>query len=329
MTETNTTTNKSRQAIYLILILLLLITNAWLFYTVQKMKREKQDIEIAMTNEKEDLQEELNGVMEELDTFKEENIELDSTLQSIRIQIDEQTTEIENLLSKNRASRQELLQAREMLQTLRNTVSSYKVEMDQLKATNQYLNKENKNLQEDVVEKDETIKNKEDSISQLQIEQKMLNTKASILSEEKELLTSKVNRAAILQTSSVEIAGVKYKNSGKEVMVHNAKRVEKIKVCFDIMPNPVAQPGRKEIMLRIVAPSGETLFVESFGSGLLTNSEDGTSVKYTTKAAVDYNGKRNNYCMFWEQSASLTGGSYQAELYYDGYLIGSNSVVLK
>ena len=257
MAETNT---KSRQAIYLILILLLLITNAWLFYSVQKMKREKQDVEIAMTTEKETLQEELDGLMEELETFKEENIEMDSTLQSIRIQIDEQTTEIENLLSKNRASRQELTQARTMLETLRSSMNNYKTELDQMKLVNQQLNKQNLSLKDDVVAREETIKNQTDSISQLQLEQEMLNTKASILNEEKELLTSKVNRAAVLQTSSVEIAGVKYRSSGKEVMVHNAKRVEKMKVCFDVMSNPVAPPGQKEIMLRIVSPSGESLF---------------------------------------------------------------------
>ncbi|MGB1241521.1 MAG: hypothetical protein ACPG49_03305 [Chitinophagales bacterium] len=326
MAETNT---KSRQAIYLILILLLLITNCWLFYTVQKMKREKQDIEIAMTVEKESLQEELSGVMDELETFKEANIELDSTLQSIRIQIDEQTTEIENLLGKNRASRQELAQARTMLETLRSTVSGYKLELDQLKTANLQLNNQNRALQEDVVEREETIKTKSDSISQLQVEQEILYTKASILNEEKELLTSKVNRAAVLQASSIEIAGVKYKNSGKEVMVHNAKRVEKMKICFDIMSNPVAKSGEKEIMLRIVSPSGESLFVESFGSGILTNSDDGTPIKYTTKTNIDYNGKRNNYCMFWEQSAPLLSGNYHAELYNEGYLIGRNNLELK
>ncbi|MEZ4883696.1 MAG: hypothetical protein R3E32_03075 [Chitinophagales bacterium] len=293
------------------------------------MKQEKQDVEVSMTTEKEALQVELNDLMEELDTFKEENIELDSTLQSIRIQIDEQTTEIENLLSKNRASRQELLQAKTMLETLRNTVESYKGELDQLKLANEQLNNQNRSLRDDVVVKEETIKNQSDSISQLQVEQQMLSTKASILNEEKELLASKVNRAAVLQTSSIEITGVKYKGSGKEVMVNNAKRVEKLKVCFDVMPNPVAKPGEKEIMLRIVSPGGESLYVEAFGSGIIDNAEDGTPIKYTIKGAIDYNGKRNNYCMFWEQGTPLVSGSYSAELYHEGYLIGRNNVSFK
>lgn len=326
MTETTT---KSRQAIYLILIMLLLITNAWFFYTVQKLKKEKEVVETEMTVDKEELQSELDSLMEELDTFKEENIELDSTLQSIRIQIDEQTTEIENLLGKNRASRAELTQAKNMLETLRATVTNYKGELDQLKMANQRLNNENRTLQENVVAKDETIQSQSDSISQLQIEQEMLSTKTSILNEEKELLTSKVNRAKILQTSSLEITGVKYKGSGKEVMVNNAKRVEKLKVCFDVMPNPVAEPGEKEIMLRIVSPGGESLYMESFGSGVMTKADDGSQLKYTIKGAIDYNGKRDNYCMFWEQASPLVGGNYYAELYHEGYLIGRNSVAFK
>ncbi len=326
MTETTT---KSRQAIYLILILLLLITNAWFFYTVQKMKKEKQEVETEMTENKESLQSELNSLMEELDTFKEENIELDSTLQSIRIQIDEQTTEIESLLGKNRASRQELSRARTLLETLRATVTNYKGELDQLKMANERLNNENRSLQENVIAKDETIQSQTDSISQLQIEQELLSTKTNILSEEKELLASKVSRASVLQTSSIEITGVKYKGSGKEVMVNNAKRVEKLKVCFDIMPNPVAQPGEKEIMLRIVSPGGESLFMESFGSGILKSAEDGSPIKYTIKGAIDYTGKRDNYCMFWEQATPLVGGNYYAELYNEGYLIGRNNLSLK
>lgn len=323
------TTTKSRQAIYLILILLLLVTNAWLFYTVQKMKGEKQDIEVTMTSEKESLQVELNDLMDELNTFKEANIELDSSLQSIRIQIDEQTREIENLLGKNRSSRQELSQARTLLETLRTNLGNYKGELEQLKLANQRLNSENRSLQENVVAKDETIQNQSDSISQLQVEQAMLSTQRSILNEEKELLASKVNRASILQTSSLEITGVKYKGSGKEVLVNNAKRVEKLKVCFDVMPNPIAQPGDKEIILRILSPSGESIYNQAAGSGIADNMEDGSSMKYTLKGAIDYNGKRDNYCMFWEQNSPLSGGNYTAELYHEGYLIGRNSVNLK
>jgi hypothetical protein len=114
------------------------------------------------------------------------------------------------------------------------------------------------------------------------------------------------------------------------VETKSAKKVESIKVCFDIDENKVSEPGSKIFLLRIVSPEGVTLAVQSQGSGVFELADSGEKSQYTTKQEINYEQKKKNVCMYWEGAAGGFGkGTYTIEIYQDGYNTGTTTMELK
>jgi len=149
------------------------------------------------------------------------------------------------------------------------------------------------------------------------------------LSSTNEQLSKKVSVASLLKPSNIKASGIRTKSSGKEDETDNAKKAEKLKVCFDVPVNDVADAGEKTFYVRIISPEGVTLAVESSGSGVLKKADTGESIQYTTTTTIDYSQQPVNACAEWQQTAPYTKGTYTAEIYQDGYLTGSQKFDLK
>ncbi|MDX2000915.1 MAG: hypothetical protein SFW35_00655 [Chitinophagales bacterium] len=139
----------------------------------------------------------------------------------------------------------------------------------------------------------------------------------------------KIDIASLLRPQNVKISGVRYKGSGKELETTSAKKVEKLKFCFDVPENEVAEAGEKTLYVKLMNPKGETISVESLGSGSFDMANGSGTQKYTTKATFDYSQKQKNICVFWSQSAAYSEGIYKAEFYQNGTLVGKSQFELK
>lgn len=323
MTETtsvNSNEQKSNlQPILIVLLLLSLIGNAYLLYSNQQLKSSTTATIDNLEVEKADLQAEFDSMVAELDDYKEENLEMDSALVSMESEIEAQKQEIKNLLSKGNATRQELSQAKNLIESLRVISKDYKVKLDGLMAENAALTQENTGLKDEVVAKSDTIQ-------QLEGEKEQLTTKSTILAEQKDLLQKVVKRGSVMMVNDVSATGIKVRNNGKEVETNNEKQTDKIRVCFDVMPNPIADAGPKSILARIIGPGGTTL---ALSGNSFKNTESGEETQYTTKTVIAFDGNREKHCLFWEQNTPFSEGLYTTELYHDGYWIGQTSFELK
>jgi len=77
-------------------------------------------------------------------------------------------------------------------------------------------------------------------------------------------------------------------------------------------------------------PEGVTLAVQSQGSGIFDVAETGEQMQYTTKAEIDYKQAKQNVCAYWTGAAGgFAKGKYTAEVYQDGYKIGTKEFMLK
>lgn len=326
MTDTASIENNNHksnlQPILLILLLLSLLGNAYLIFSNKKLESSATQTIDNLEAEKADLQAEFEDMVGELDDYKEENLELDSALVQMESEIETQKQEIKNLLGKGNATRQELLQAKNLIESLRTISKDYKVKLDRLVAENTALTEENTGLKDEVAQKEENI-------ADLEGEKEELTAKSTILAEQKDLLQRVVKRGSIMMVNDVSAAGIKVRKNGKEVETRNEKQTDKIRVCFDVMPNPIADQGAKDIMTRIVGPSGTTLAIQSMGSGIFKNTESGEEVQYTTKSVIAFNGEREKHCMYWEQNTPFQSGLYTTELYHEGYWIGQTTFELK
>ncbi|MCC7224357.1 MAG: hypothetical protein IT273_11580 [Chitinophagales bacterium] len=326
----------SKKPIYLALIGILLLINGILLFNNLSMRKANKETVTTLEGEKAQLQAEYDTAVQALETLKTDKAATDTTLAQIQLELETKKNEIQKLLSKSNASKGDLSAARTMIENLKTSIQGYEQQISQLRYANQQLTGENTGLKSDVASKSQTIAQQTDSIGRLSTEKASLTSeKENVtrqrdeLNTQKEILTGQVNRASVMIATNITATGIKTRKSGKEVSTDNNKRVQKLKICFDILPNAVAKPGNKEILLRMMSPKGEILAIQALGSGVFTNAQTGEEMQYTKKEIFSFSNQKENHCMYWEQNNPFDEGVYTAEVYHDGYLIGSNNVQLK
>lgn len=135
--------------------------------------------------------------------------------------------------------------------------------------------------------------------------------------------------AGLLKAQNIVATGVFSKKNGKEITTNKAKSSERIKVCFDVDESKSSDVGNKTFYLRLVSPEGVTLAVQSMGSGVLTLAKTNEQVQYTMTKDIEYTQQKQNVCIYWKQNTPFPKGNYTAEIYQDGYKVGSSDFTLK
>ncbi len=334
--DNNESGGSSKKPLYLALIGLLLLVNGILLYNNISMRKANKETVTGLEADKASLQSEYDAAVKELENIRVDKAAADTTISQMAQELETKKAEIQKILSKSNASKSELAQAKTLIESLRTSIQSYEQQIAQLQHANQQLTGENTTLKRDVESKTQTIQQQADSLGRVTTERGVLLTEKEDLSRQKEelstqkeLLTQKVNRASTMIATNIMVEGVRNRRNGKEVKTDNNKKVQKIKICFDLLPNAVSPPGNKEILLRILSPQGEILAVQSLGSGVFTNAETGEEMQFTKKANIPFNNIKENFCVYWEQNSVFEDGTYTAEVYNNGYLIGSNSFKMK
>ncbi|MEO5673044.1 MAG: hypothetical protein ABIQ74_00220, partial [Chitinophagales bacterium] len=142
-------------------------------------------------------------------------------------------------------------------------------------------------------------------------------------------LSRKVSLASLLIPTSINVAGVRIKSSGKEDETDNSKKLEKIRICWTIPENPVAEAGEKTFYVRIINPEQITLNAGTAGSGVINNARDGSPIQYSMPVTANYENKAVNTCSYWSQPTPYNKGVYTVNIYQDGYLLGGQKLELK
>ncbi len=150
----------------------------------------------------------------------------------------------------------------------------------------------------------------------------------NIFTEENRVLTEKVNRAAALKAENLKILAVNSRGKAKERDSYKAKRIDKIKLAFDLPENILARQEQKEIYVRVLDGNGAILSNEATGSGNFTTA-DGMDTKYTTLERVAYTNNNQHVEMVYDYSSPFRPGTYTVELYSDGYKIGGSNFVVR
>ena len=88
---------------------------------------------------------------------------------------------------------------------------------------------------------------------------KSLNNTIDLMYNKIEDLTTKLGYASRLNVEGLTVTPLKKSFANKEMQTALSKRTQKIKICFDVMDNKVADPGMKDIYIRILTPEAEVL----------------------------------------------------------------------
>ena len=280
-------------------------------------------------NESEQLKAELEKqyyeALSELEEMRGSNEELNALIEAQKGELKDAKGRIDVLLRDSR----NLAEARKQIKGLNTQVEQYVAEINQLRHENEELAARTAELSE----KNYALNSKMDSARMRNME--LSSAKAALVSEKEAVeadrarLAKKVDIASVVKVTNVEAEGLKIRNNGKTASRRRAKNVDQLQVCFSTTANKVAAAGVEAFLIRIINPLGETLAVESMGSGVFVDSANGEQIRYTTVKEVDYDRDEQRLCLVWRPTGAFQEGNYEVEVYNKGYLAGTTSFQLR
>lgn len=142
-------------------------------------------------------------------------------------------------------------------------------------------------------------------------------------------LTAKVTRASALQAQFVQALALSDKNKERDGGVYRASKVDKIKVIFQLQPNPIAKQDLKTIFMRVLDPDGAVLYDSSVGSGNFDMF--GKESTYTAKTDIQFQNNGQGVEIVYGRGSAIQyrEGHYKIELYAEGFKIGEGSFDIK
>lgn len=251
------------------------------------------------------LQKELDSLSSEFEKTKEGLNVRDSLLSKRDAEIFDKQKEIQNILNKADVSQSELKQARRMIAALNADIGRFKQEIIVLKQQNDSLTVANT-----------TLNDEKTSISE------------ELISEKEKAQEAEANVRSTFSISNYQLTGLQVKRSGKEVETDKAKRIDKLRVSFDLDQNQFAETGVKEIFIAIYKPDGTLGKFADASPGSLDTWSLGT-VQYSDKIKFNYTkGSSQNISFDW-QDYEFPKGTYKIDLYQNGFKIGQKSLDLR
>lgn len=297
------------------LVVALLGTWAYIIWDKNKTKEtiQQKDLVIATSSSQRDqLQKELEDATMRYDMIKTSSADMahskDSIITTKDREISQKRIKIQQLLSKIGATEEELAEAKALIASLNMDIAGYKSKIETLQGENLVLTQEKNTV---IQQRDKVQRDFDSAKNIIQLKEEVIDV------------------ASTLHASNFSILGINEKSSGKEKETTVAKRVDKLRITFDIDENRTAQSGTKYIYVCITAPDGKLLAMEDMGSGKFT-ARDGTEKVYTQRLDINYTqGKRQTLSIDWKQSTSFATGDYKIEVYNNGFKIGEGIRSLK
>jgi cell division protein FtsB len=286
--------NKSGLLFILFLVIALLAVVTWLYID---QRQTTDEIETALTAEKDSLQSHLVQLRDDYDELMTDNDSLNQHLNEEKEKIDDLLAEIKTVKATNYYK---IKQLQNELGTLRTVAKSYIRQIDSLNTMNQEL------VAENILVKNEIKAAKSQNVE---------------LSEQNKNLSGKVEMASALGTK--ELRAYPINKRGKEN--NKINKIQKIKVTFTLKENVLAQAGERDIYVRIAGPDDY----------ILAKSEqdlfefEGQQIVYSAKRPVNYTNDDLEVTIFWDNNGALITGTYEVYIFADGNEIGDTQFIIQ
>ena len=284
---------KSRRIIIILSVMLSLL----LIFMLVRENQYQDNIEtvIQYEEEKNSLRDNLDDLIDEHEILKDEYGDLSNQLEERDSTILAYADEIKQLLR----SKGELTQARAKIRRLKEISKRYVSVIDSLYTLNQLLQQEN------------------DSVKRIN---QLISSRNRTLEKNNQDLSDRVFTASMLRVENIQVEGVYYRSSGREVTTTRASKIQNFSICFDIIENKVTEAGLKDIYIRIINPQGDVLNVANKIQEITIDAD--SVIQYTTNFNFDYTNQKISECQLWTRGNVLIPGIYYFEFIMDDEIIG-------
>ena len=130
-----------------------------------------------------------------------------------------------------------------------------------------------------------------------------------------------VEKGAALKLRDIMVSGL----NNRDKDASRAKQVNRIRTCFTVIGNNIAEKGARTLYTRVKGPDGSLL--TSSPDNLFT-LEGGSQMVYSAMREVDFQGDDLEVCIFYADQDFMSG-TYTVEVYMGGTLMGSSQLLLK
>lgn len=284
-----------------IIIAVLAILAAFLAWKWLGTRSTLSEFTVATEQEKASLRMELDSLMADHERTKTEYGQLADTLRAKDSIIQANAVEIKKLLD----TKWEYYKVVKKLDRLRVVAQSYLHQMDSLYTLNRELQAENQQMREEI---------------------KTEQRRTQQLTKEKEVLAAKVTEGSAITVYNVTAETLRERSGGREEATDKGKRIEKIKVCYIVAENTLAQPGTRTFYVRIADPNGKILLKGRGDDYSFTFK--GELIQYSAAASIQYQNKPVKMCVEYNKlplQDKFDPGTYHVAVFLGDEMVGETS----
>jgi len=233
----------------------------------------------------------------------------------------------DEVIKDNELKDKDLLAARERITVLLDSVKDseanvalidrYKAEVGRLKQERTMLFKRADSL----IAANQRLAMERDSTSN-----ELANTRLVVdsVNTENLAMNETIKRGSVVKATDLRGEAVIIRNNGKVVDTKRASRADKIRACFTMAPNAIAQKGDRTLYVQVVNPRNKVL-----GDNANKQFEE-KQINYSASSNVFYENDELDVCILVNATeADLVEGRYTLNLYDGASLVATTSMELK
>lgn len=139
-------------------------------------------------------------------------------------------------------------------------------------------------------------------------------------------LAEAVERGSALNLTQFTVDAVRERSNGTLRSTSRARRTDKLKICFTVADNVIAEAGDREFYIEVLDPQGNVM-----GGANTKTIEDGPTISYTKNTNFYYENAALDVCDYISNYAGeFQQGNYMVNVYDDALkLLGTSRFELK
>ena len=252
--------------------------------------------------------------------LQEQKVDIENDLEELIANYDE-------LIQDNEIKDEELLEARERIVILLDSVKDskanlalirrYKVEIGKLKDERVLLFKKADSL---IAANELLVAERDNTYLELNETIKVVDS----VTQENEAMAETIKEGSVVNAVGLTASAVIIRNSGKIVDTQRAKRADKVRACFTLTPNTIAQKGDRLLYVQVINPKNNLL-----GEKEELEFENGT-LSYSATTKVFYENEELDVCvMVNAKEGDIVKGRYTINVFDGSNLVATSTMELK
>jgi len=231
------------------------------------------------------------------------------------------------IIKENEIKDQELLDARERIVVLLDSVKDaqanidlirrYKIEIGRLKDERVLMFKKADSL---IAANELLVAERDNTYLELNETIKVVDS----VTQENVAMAETIKEGSIVNAVGLTASAVIIRNTGKIVDTKRAKRADKVRACFTLTPNAIAQKGDRLLYVQVINPKNNLL-----GEKAELEFENGT-LSYSASTKVFYENEELDVCvMVNAKEGDIVSGRYTINVFDGSNLVATSTMTLK